>query len=554
MKITKYFIAAVAALATLTACDSDLEKVVYSPENAKPGQLVASESDIRLTAANTKQEVLTLTWGASEYGIDLAPTYTIEMDMAEGNFSNPVVLASTTENTVNIKGKDLNAAVLKLEQQYLEAAPVYEPQNVKIRVVSSFSEDVESIYTNLANLTITPYAGKVDYAKLSVPGSHQGWDPLNYDQALYATDSNNPNVYTGYVYMAAGTEWKIADGEKGQAESNDKWSINWGSSDGVTLEPNGSNIVASEEGCYYITADIENLTLSVEKRDWFIIGDAVGGWDEANDVPMAWSSEAKALVAQVNLADGEFKFRVNHGWDINLGLDPDGEEFDLAQNGGNIKALPGLYYVTLSFADGYPTYSIVSELGGGIQWLNIPGTMNGWDPATQDNVLVATSKTTFTGNIYLTTADKFKFALGSWDDNWGSDDMKTLAANGTDMKVDADGMYTITADIDALTVAFAAHGWSIVGSAVAGDINWGTDYDLTWNAETKVLEITCELEAGEFKFRADHEWGLNYGGEPDNLQKDGANIAVEEAGTYHITLDLQTAAKHQAPTFTITKQ
>ena len=545
MKITKYFIAAVAALATLTACDSDLEKVVYNPENAQPGQLVASESEIRLTAANTKQEVLTLTWGASQYGIELAPTYTVEMDMAEGNFSNPIVLASTTETTTTIKGKDLNQAILKLEEQYLEVSPVYEPQNVKIRVVSTFSEDVESIVTNLTNLTVTPYAGKVEYPKLAVPGSHQGWDPAKYDQALYATDTNNPNVYTGYVYMAAGTEWKIADGS---------WDVNWGSSDGSTLEAGGENMSVSEEGCYYITADIENLTFTCEKRDWYVIGDAVGGWEEANDIPMAWSDEAKALCAQVNLADGEFKFRVNHGWDINLGLDPDGEEFDLAQDGGNIKALPGLYYVTLSFADGYPTYSIVTELGGGIEFLNVPGTMNGWDAATQDNVLVATGKTSFTGNVYLTTDDEFKFALGSWNDNWGSSDNATLVAGGDNIKVDADGMYTITADIEELTVTFEVHGWSIVGSAVAGDASWGTDYDLTWNAEEKVLEITCELEAGEFKFRADHDWRLNYGGDPDNLQRDGGNIGVEEAGTYHITLDLQTGAKHKSPTFTITKQ
>lgn len=63
------------------------------------------------------------------------------------------------------------------------------------------------------------------------------------------------------------------------------------------------------------------------------------------------------------------------------------------------------------------------------------------------------------------------------------------------------------------------------------------------------------MTAGEFKFCADKDWALNFGGngEEGGLKKDGDNIAVE-AGTYHITLDLHTAISHLTPTYTITKQ
>ena len=67
MKITRYFFIAASLLTMLTACDSDLEKITFNPENAAPGQLTASETSIELTAAKTKQEVLTLKWGKSEY-------------------------------------------------------------------------------------------------------------------------------------------------------------------------------------------------------------------------------------------------------------------------------------------------------------------------------------------------------------------------------------------------------------------------------------------------------------------------------------------------------
>jgi hypothetical protein len=86
---------------------------------------------------------------------------------------------------------------------------------------------------------------------------------------------------------------------------------------------------------------------------------------------------------------------------------------------------------------------------------------------------------------------------------------------------------------------------------VAGDTSWSTDYDLVWNPETKMLEGTFELTDGEFKFRADKDWSLNYGGPDGSLARDGANIAIT-AGTWLIQLDLQTSYDHLEPTYTIT--
>lgn len=551
MKITRYFMAAAALLLTMTACDSDLEKVVYNPQNASSGTLAAAEgvTDIHLTAANNKSEVLTLQWGKSEFGQSVAVKYNVLMDTRGGDFTNAYTLASTTDTSVTFKGKDLNQAVLALQAlKNPDAEASYDPMDVDIRVFSSFSEIVEGLNTNTLQLTITPYAGKVEYPKLAVPGSHQGWSPDNYTQALYATDSKKPNEYTGYIYMDAGTEFKFADGS---------WDVNWGSSDGKTLEPGGSNITVAESGCYFITVDIEALTYSMELRNWSLIGDAVGGWE--NDIDMTYDKDNNVYRATYNFTgEGEFKFRANHEWKYNFGADPDGDEGDLKQDGGNLKPLAGEYTVTLSFKDGYPTYAMFagSEIDSKpYNFLSLPGTMNNWNAATEDNVIIDESKKgTYTGWIYCTADDEFKIADGSWDANWGSSDLTTLVAGGDNIKP-GEGMYEITANIDELTLKMTKHDWSIVGSAVAGDANWGTDYDLTWNAETKVLEGTFELTAGEFKFRADKDWAINYGGngEEGGLKKDGSNIAVE-AGTYHITLDLHTAIKHLTPTYTITKK
>lgn len=553
MKVTKYFIAAAALLTSLTACNSDIERVTYNPGSSSKGELTASETDIRLTAATTKQEVLTLSWGKSDFGVPVAITYTVQMDTRGGDFTNAYTLAATSDTEVTLTGKDLNSAVIELQKlKNPDKEPSYDEQKLDIRVSSTFSEDVNSLISNVVAMNVTPYAGKLEYAKMSVPGGHNGWNVTDYTQALYATNTSTPNVYEGYIYMGAGNEFKVTLGSWDAGKE-------WGSSDMKTLEPSGANMKVDEAGCYYIVADLDNLTIKVEKRDWSLVGSAIEG-DESwgTDLDLEYDSDNNIYRVTYDFKyGGEFKFRANHSWDINYGKDPDGEEGDLALNGGNITPLPGEYTVALSFADGYPVFRLfagadVSEFA----YLSLPGTMNGWAADTKDNVVLDMTKSgTYTGWIYASGDDEFKIADGSWDDNWGSSDFTTLVPGGDNIKPEA-GMYLITVNINELTMSLQKTTWSIIGSAVAGDTSWGTDYDLEWNAESKVFEGTFKLEAGEWKFRANKDWAINFGGngEAGGLAQDGSNFAIDEAGTYIITLDMQTTLEHTTPTYSITKQ
>lgn len=547
MKITRYFISAVAMLVSLTACNSDIEQMKYNPANASNGVLTASETDIRLTAASTKKDVLTLNWGGSDFGIDVAVKYTVLMDTHGSDFSNAYTLASTGGTEVTLTGKELNAAILELQKKKNPKAEAdYNEQAVDICVSSTFSEDVTPLLTNVVAMTVTPYAGKLEFAKMAVPGAHQGWDPTNYTQALYATDSSKPKVYEGYIYMEAGNEFKFADGS---------WDVNWGSKDGKTLEPGAPNIKVEQEGCYYIQIDLDALTYKMEICNWSLIGDAVGGWKAGDDIDMVYDKDNNLYRATYNFTgEGQFKFRANHDWARDYGADPDGDEGDLKLGGANITPLPGEYTVTLSFVDGYPTYAMFAGSDvSKFKALNVPGSMNKWKADTEDNILVDLTKSgTYKGWVYASGDDEFKFALGSWDENWGCADIEagTLVAGGDNIKPAA-GMYYITANLDDLKATFLRTDWGIIGDAVGG---WGDadDVMMTWNAEKKVYEATVTMSAGGFKFRANHGWDYNLGG-ADALTQNGDNITVE-AGTYYVTLDLQTTKKHLDPTYTITKQ
>ncbi len=80
--------------------------------------------------------------------------------------------------------------------------------------------------------------------------------------------------------------------------------------------------------------------------------------------------------------------------------------------------------------------------------------------------------------------------------------------------------------------------WSIIGPA---GVDWNTDIPLKYNCNTNTFDITRTLNAGDFKFRANNDWGLNYGSSSSTggtLVGGGNNITVATTGTYTIKLDL----------------
>jgi hypothetical protein len=64
---------------------------------------------------------------------------------------------------------------------------------------------------------------------------------------------------------------------------------------------------------------------------------------------------------------------------------------------------------------------------------------------------------------------------------------------------------------------------------------------MTFNPSNGSWSITLDLIGGEMKFRANNDWGINFGDNApaDNKPEyDGANIQVPLAGNYTITLNI----------------
>ena len=158
----------------------------------------------------------------------------------------------------------------------------------------------------------------------------------------------------------------------------------------------------------------------------------------------------------------------------------------------------------------------------------------------------------YQGYYYLD--GEFKFKPNESGNDW-SDDLEyvsgdnmsgTLQSSGGPNCPDPGaGFYRINLDAANLTYTLTKiEQVSIIGTANG---NWDTDTDLTYNKEEGCWEVTCDLNAGEMKFRGNHNWNgdVDLGGSFDNLIQGGSNIAVE-AGNYTIKLYISIPGKHKA--------
>lgn len=170
--------------------------------------------------------------------------------------------------------------------------------------------------------------------------------------------------------------------------------------------------------------------------------------------------------------------------------------------------------------------------------LYMAGDANGW--ATND-YLAGEDGVHFTGFMFL-NQNGFKFCTQpEWKGtNYGANfDTAADAANIT--MTEAAGYYKVDVDLENKSyVLTPIKTIGIIGDATAG--GWDADQDLTYvpyNSETKALGYweakDVVLKAGTMKFRANHDWAINWGGDVNALTQGGDNISVD-AGTYDIKL------------------
>jgi len=195
----------------------------------------------------------------------------------------------------------------------------------------------------------------------------------------------------------------------------------------------------------------------------------------------------------------------------------------------------------------------------------VPGNHQGWSPSTAPRLAAAGfGQTNYEGYVALDGEFKFVGPNGSGVYDWGNDDWGDdgtfsgmLALTGESNCTAVAGYYKINANTTTLAYTTTLTTWGVLGSATApvtGGDGWVNDADMTYDAGTKKWSVIINLVGGqEIKFRANNDWGLNYGdnGADGSLEEGGSNIAVPTTGNYLLELDL---SNPRAYTYTLTPQ
>lgn len=161
-------------------------------------------------------------------------------------------------------------------------------------------------------------------------GSTDGWK--SSDQKLALVDEAK-GVYTGYVYVAdpngAGLQFKFQRvAGSWDNEINAGAFVSFG---GAATNENGNIGVNAGEGVYYFDVNLSEGTITATKVVTMGMIGGFNNWD--GDAVMTWNAEEYCFEAtNVGVTADGWKFRVNGGWDINLG----GSLNNLTAGGDNI--------------------------------------------------------------------------------------------------------------------------------------------------------------------------------------------------------------------------
>lgn len=161
-------------------------------------------------------------------------------------------------------------------------------------------------------------------------GSTDGWK--SSDQKLALVDEAK-GVYTGYVYVAdpngAGLQFKFQRvAGSWDNEINAGAFVSFG---GAATNENGNIGVNAGEGVYYFDVNLSEGTITATKIETMGLIGGFNNWD--GDAVMTWNAEEYCFEAtNVGVTADGWKFRVNGGWDINLG----GSLNNLTAGGDNI--------------------------------------------------------------------------------------------------------------------------------------------------------------------------------------------------------------------------
>lgn len=124
-------------------------------------------------------------------------------------------------------------------------------------------------------------------------------------------------------------------------------------------------------------------------------------------------------------------------------------------------------------------------------------------------------------------------------------DISKVLAKGQQITADKKGFVEVKLGTDGSVTISDPTKWGLIGDATSN--GWNKDTEMEYDAKTRLWTVVTALGDKEFKFRANKGWAINYGRDgstKDGLAPGGANIKVEKAHAYIVSLNLTNAGKY----------
>jgi len=245
----------------MSSCSDDEELRRTLTETSAP-ELYTPDGTLEylLTKENAESPFETFIYSKADYGLPIVVNYTIELDKGDGDFSAPVNMqGASTATYQSVSIKDFNLAV--------SAGLGCEPEvqtTVQARVkAASSNSNVDVLYSNVIELTVTPYDATIPPIYAVGDATAAGWSPqdgveitatgVNLFEAVIELEADPKS----FRFLGQNTGWGPVSYFYNTFDLVE--AVPAGSVDAAPVNDYGEiNFMASQAGTYKVVVNLDN--------------------------------------------------------------------------------------------------------------------------------------------------------------------------------------------------------------------------------------------------------------------------------------------------------
>ena len=321
------------------SCQDDDDNIIANAITA-PIVLEADSNAVDLNVNYKNNPGLTLVWSHADYDVQAIPRYTVWFALDDAFVTGRQVF-NTTNRTKTWTVEQINILVQDMGMPSNELGTLY------VKVKSALGDQGQlAMESNVVTFQMTPYTTySFDDYYLVGNATSAGWNPNNTNQAMFRNPNSEKEFsFTGYFDSA--TPGDINEGRFKLIEDLGQWTPQWGDvrNEGSDEQATSGDVAGNpatqggdpgrfgvmDSGYYTFYINFNTLKYTITPYDASgatiyervgIIGDAtVTGWD--GDTAMMRNTEFDPhnwYMQNVELGNGEIKFRANEDWDVSWG-------------------------------------------------------------------------------------------------------------------------------------------------------------------------------------------------------------------------------------------